>query len=251
MRIVTRLMATLLFIAVGNASALTVDELVAKNIEARGGIEKIRAIRSLRETGRFEIGGDGFSAKMGFTALAKRPDMLRSEISFQGLTAITAYDGTVGWRIQPFRGRVDPEKMAADDMKQLKLQADIDGPLVDYKAKGNIVEYLGTEDVDGTDAHKLKVTLKTGDVRYIYLDPDYFLEIRYIDQTRIRGALEEEETDVGNYEQINGVYFPFSIESGSKGQPKGQKIVIEKIDANVDIDDALFHFPSPPAPAGK
>src|SRR5262249_22631225 len=148
-----------------------------------------------------------------------------------------------GWRISPFRGRIDPEKLSADDTKQLKMNADIDGPLVDYKSKGNTVEYLGTEDVDGTDAHKLKVTLKTGDVRYIYLDPDYFLEIREVDQIRVRGAQEEEETDLGNYEQVEGVYFPFSIESGPKGEPKDAKITIEKVEANPDLDDQLFHFP--------
>src|SRR6202008_3813539 len=113
-----------------------------------------------------------------------------------------------------------PEKMSGDEIKGLQLNADIDGPLIDYKAKGNTVEYLGTEDVDGTDAHKLKVTLKNGDVRFVYLDPDYFLEIRTLDQTRIRGAEQEEESDIGEYEQVNGVYIPFSIETGPKGEPK-------------------------------
>lgn len=251
MRIQIRLVIALFFIVVVNASAITVDELIAKNIEARGGLEKIRAIRSLRETGRLEIGGGGFSAKMSYILLAKRPNMLRSEAVFQGLTGVNAYDGTVGWRIFPFRGRLDPEKLSADEVKQLKLAADIDGPLVDYKTKGNTVEYIGTEDVDGTEAHRLRVTLKTGDVRYIYLDPDYYLEIRYLNQTRIRGSLEEEETDLGNYEQVNGVFFPFSIETGGKGQPKTQKITIDKIEVNVDLDDALFHFPAAPAAAAK
>lgn len=251
MRIDIRLVMAILFVAVVNASAITVDELIAKNIEARGGLEKLRAIQSLRETGRLEFGGGGFSAKMSFLVLAKRPEMLRTEAIFQGLTAVNAYDGTVGWMIFPFRGRLDPEKLSADQVKQLKLSADIDGPLVDYKAKGNTVEYLGTEDVDGTDAHRLKVTLKTGDVRYIYLDPDYYLEIRYLDQRRIRGSLEEEETDLGNYEQVNGVFFPFSIETGGKGQPKTQKITIDKVEVNVDLDDNLFHFPAAPAAAVK
>lgn len=251
MRIQISLVIALFFIAVVNASAITVDELIAKNIEARGGLEKLRAIQSLKETGRLEFAGGFFSAKMSYVSLAKRPEMLRSEAVFQGLTAVNAYDGSVGWRIFPFRGRLDPEKLSADEVKQLKLAADIDGPLVDYKTKGNIVEYLGTEDVDGTDAHRLKVTLKTGNVRYIYLDPDYYLEIRYLDQTRIRGSLEEEETDLGNYEQVNGVFFPFSIETGAKGQPKTQKITIEKVEVNIDLDDAIFHFPAAPAAAGK
>jgi outer membrane lipoprotein-sorting protein len=247
MRIRSGLVAALLFLVVAGASAFTVDELIAKNIQAKGGIEKMRTIRSLRRSGKIQFG----STSMGFVALNKRTDMVRTELSWQGLTSITAYDGSVGWRVRPFRGRTDPEKIAADDLKSLQQDADIDGPLIDYKAKGNTIEYLGTEDVDGTDAHKLKVTLKNGNVRYIYLDPDYFLEIRLIDQTRIRGAEEEQQTDLGNYEQVNGVFFPFSVEVGDKGQPAYQKITLEKIEVNVDLDDAIFHFPVPPATSGK
>lgn len=251
MRKLTGLVMALILTAISSASALTVDELIAKNIEARGGMEKIRAIQSLRETGTMQVGGGGFSTKLGYVYIGKRPNLLRQEASWQGLTAVTAYDGNVGWQIRPFRGRMDPDKMSADEVKQIQVQADIDGPLVDYKAKGNAVEYLGTEDVDGTDAHKIKVTFKTGDVRYIYLDPDYFLEIRWIDQIRIRGALEEDETDVGNYEQVNGVFFPFSIENGPKGQAKNQKITIDKAEVNVSVEDSIFHFPAAATPKGK
>ena len=247
MRIRSGLMAALLCVLAGGASALTVDELIAKNIEARGGLEKIRSIQSLRQTGKVQFG----STALGYAWLGKRPGMVRSEISWQGLTSVSAYDGTVGWRINPFRGRIDPEKMAADDVKPMQLDADMDGPLIDYQAKGNKVEYLGTEDVDGTDAHKLKVTLKNGDVRYIYLDPDYYLDIRVIDQTRIRGAQQETETDLGDYEQVNGVFLPFSIESGPKGGPKDAKVTIDKAEANVELDDALFHFPAAPAASSK
>lgn len=247
MRIRIGLIAAILFVLVSGASALTVDELIARNIEAKGGLEKIRAIQSLRQTGKVQFD----STNVGYVWLGKRPGMVRTEISFQGLTAINAYDGSVGWRIQPFRGRIDPEKMAADDVKPMQLDADMDGPLIDYQKKENKVEYLGTEDVDGTEAHKLKVTLKNGDVRYIYLDPDYYLDIRVIDQTRIRGAQEETETDLGDYEQVNGVFLPFSIESGPKGGPKNVKVTIDKAEANVELDDALFHFPAAAPGSGK
>jgi outer membrane lipoprotein-sorting protein len=240
MRIYIKLLVIIVFIAVGSAQAVTVDELIAKNIEARGGLEKIKAIHSLRLTGKFEVG----SFHLDYVFLAKRPSMMRQEASFQQMTAVTAYDGSVGWKIQPFMGRVDPEKMSSDEIKQLQLIADIDGPLVDYKAKGNTIEYLGTEDVDGTEAYKLKVTLKNGDIRQIYLDPDYFLEIRWIDQTWIRGTQQEQETDLGSYEKVEGVYWPFSYEMGDKGKPKNQKITFEKAEANTELDDNMFHFPS-------
>jgi outer membrane lipoprotein-sorting protein len=247
----SQLVAALLLFAAASARAVTVDELIAKNIEARGGIEKIRSVQSLRTSGKMFVGDGGFSVELGYVQMIKRPGMIRGEVSLQGMTSVSAYDGNEGWQIQPFGGRLDPEKLSADDVKGLKLLADLDGPLVDYEAKGSKVEYLGIEDVDGTDAHKLKVTLKDGDVIYIYLDPDYFLQIRAIVQYKIRGTEVVEEDDWGNYEQVNGVMLPFSIESGPKGQPKNAKITIEKAEINVALDPKLFHFPAAPAAVNK
>ncbi len=251
MRVRDAVAATLSLLVASGAMALTADELVARNTQARGGIEKLRAIRTLRSTGTLRFSAVGFSVEMRYVQLIKRPGSLRTEAVLQGMTAITAWDGSVGWLIQPFQGRVDPERMAADDVKGLELDADIDGPLVDAKAKGHTVTYLGTEDVDGTDAHKLKVTLKNGNVRYVYLDPDYFLAIRTLDEMTVRGVTTEHETDLGDYEQVDGVYFPFSVEFGAKGGPKGQKIAIDKIEVNVDLDDALFQFPAAAAGPAK
>ncbi|MDQ2971140.1 MAG: hypothetical protein M3R34_08370, partial [Acidobacteriota bacterium] len=124
--------------------------------------------------------------------------------------------------------------------------ADIEGPLVGWRAKGHRVEYLGTEDVDGTPAHKLRVTLKDGDVKEIFLDPDYFLEIKEVSTTRIRGTERVTEADFGSYEQVEGVWIPFSIEAGRKGRPRSTRITIERAEVNVDGDDGVFRFP----PAG-
>jgi hypothetical protein len=134
--------------------------------------------------------------------------------------------------------------MSADDIKPLMEGAEIDGPLVDWKAKGSTVDYVGTEDVDGTLAHKLKVVRKNGDVSFVYLDPDHFLEIRVVTQRIKHGAQEEVETDLGDYEKTGGVFIPTSIESGRKGGPDKQKIIIDKAEANVPVDDATFHFPA-------
>jgi outer membrane lipoprotein-sorting protein len=247
----SQLMAALLLLAAASAQAVTVDELIAKNIKARGGIEKIRAVQSLRTSGKMFQGGGDYSIELAYAQMIKRPGMIRQEVSMQGLTAVGAYDGSLGWQIQPFEGRLDPEKLSADDMKGFKLLADLDGPLVDYAAKGSKVEYLGTEDVDGTDAYKIKVTLKDGDVIYVFLDPDYFLEIRMIVQMRIRGSEFVEEDDLGNYEQVNGVMLPFSLESGPKGQAKSTKIIIEKAEINVVLDTKLFQLPATPAAVSK
>jgi hypothetical protein len=122
--------------------------------------------------------------------------------------------------------------------------AEMDGPLVDWQTKGNAVEYLGTEDVDGTPAHKLKVTRKNGDVSFVYLDPDHFLDIRVLTQRTRHGAYEEVETDLGDYEKAGGVFVPTSIEFGRKGAPDKQRIIIDKVEANVPVDDTIFHFPA-------
>jgi hypothetical protein len=238
----TAALAALLGVAF-SAHAITADELVAKNIEARGGLDKIKAIKSLRVEGKMSFGGGNF--ELAFMQVQKRPNFTRNEASIQGLTAIQAYDGTDAWQIQPFGGRKDPERMSADDAKDLIEEADLDGPLVDYKAKGSTLEYLGAEDVDGTPAHKLKLTRANKTVQYIYLDPDYFLEIRIVTQREVRGAQVESESDLGNYEQVAGVFMPFSIDSGAVGSAqKGQKLTLSKAEANVELDDAQFHFPA-------
>lgn len=229
-------------LAAGSARALTADELIAKHIEARGGLDRLKAIQSLRLVGTRSRAGGGL--EQTWVEIFKRPGSLRLEITMQGLTMIRAGDAGEGWTVQPFRGRKDPEKLPADALKELGYEADLDGPLVDSRAKGIAIDYLGTEDVDGTEAHKLKVTRPTGDVDYVYLDPDYYLEIRRVTQHRVRGTLVEGETDFGNYERVAGVYFPFSIESGAKGaSEKDQKVNIAKAEANVAVDDAIFRFP--------
>jgi hypothetical protein len=219
------------------ASAQTADELIAKNTQAKGGIEKIKAIKSLRMTGRLQQGD--FSAIVGQEA--KAPDRLRLTLTIQNMTQIQAYDGSVGWQISPFGGRRDPEIVGEDDMRDLVEQADFYGPLIDYKEKGHTVEYVGRDTVDGDDVLRLKVTLKNGDIIYYDLDPDTFLEIRTEMRQFIRGSVRERVTELGSYKQVNGVYFPFSFETGPKQNPSFRaKVTIEKIEANVDIPDSEF-----------
>ncbi|MEO6970206.1 MAG: hypothetical protein ABI217_04860 [Chthoniobacterales bacterium] len=219
----------------------TVDELVAKNIEAKGGAAALEAIKTIRFEGRLLVNQGQIELK--YTETKKRPGKVRVDVVLQGLTAVQAYDGASGWKISPFQGRKDPEKMSTDEAKSLVEEAQIGGPLENWKAQGKTVTYLGTEDVEGTAAHKLKVMRKNGDISYVYLDPDYFLEIRVIDQRTEQGALVEIETDLGDYEKVDGVYFPFSLESGSKGSTDKQKTIIEKGEANIPVDDAIFEFP--------
>lgn len=223
------------------APTLSLDQIVAKNVEAKGGAAALQALQSLRVTGKMLVNGGRL--QLGMMQTQKRPGEVRREVTMQGMTGIEAFDGATGWKIMPFQGRKDPEKLSADDTKELEESAEIDGPLVDWKTKGSTVEYLGTEDVDGTPAHKLKVTRKNGDVTFVYLDPDQFLEIRTLTQRTVQGAQVEVETDFGDYEKIGGVFVPFAIESGPRGASEKAKIVIEKAEPNPPIEEAIFHFP--------
>jgi hypothetical protein len=224
------------------AAAQSADELVQKNIEAKGGLERIKALKSVRMTGRFD-GGGGFQAEVGQENM--RPNLVRETFSLQGMTAVQAYDGSAGWQIRPFGGRKEPQLLGEDDMRDLLIDADFDGPLVDYKEKGNTVEYLGHDIVDGDDALRLKVTLKNGDIVYYYLDPDAFIEIRKEVQEFIRGQVRETVTDLGSYKPVAGVMFPFSVSSGPKNDPTNrQTVTYEKIEANVPLDNSLFAVPA-------
>ena len=247
LRFVILLVSTALIAAKGFAQVRnqpTVDELVSKNIEAKGGVDALHALQSLRLSGKLLV-NEG-QIEFAYLQTKERPGELRTEATLQGMTQVEAYDGKEGWKISPFQGRKDPEKMSADDLKPLMEDAEIDGPIVDWKAKGSTVDYLGTEEVDGTLAHKLKVVRKNGDVSFVYLDPAHFLEIRVLTGRVKHGAYEEVETDLGDYEKTAGVFVPTSIESGRKGDPDKQKILIDKVEANVPVDEATFHFP--PAP---
>jgi hypothetical protein len=238
--------ATALIVPIARAQEpkqMTVDQIVAKNVEAKGGAEALRALQSVKLTGKMLV-NEG-QMEFGFAQIKKRPSSVRNEYSLQGMTMVQAFDGDEGWKISPFQGRKDPEKMSADDVKSLVEDAEVDGPLIDWKEKGSTVEYLGTEDVDGTQAHKLKVTRKNGTVDYVYLDPEHFLEIRILSQRVEHGAQVETETDLSDYEKVNGVYVPFSMESGNKGAADKQKVSIEKADGNLPVDDAPFKFPTP------
>jgi hypothetical protein len=115
--------------------------------------------------------------------------------------------------------------------------------LVDYRAKGYTLDYLGTEDVDGTAAYKLRVTRRNGDITTVYLDPDHFLEIRVVNRRIEHGVPSETVTDYGDYERVNGVWFPFAQSSGAKGSTERQNVQYEKAEVNAVRDDAPFRLP--------
>jgi len=221
------------------AVAEGLEAIVAKNLEARGGLDKIRSVDSVRLSGTMTMGGQ---MEAPFTWQWKRPDKLRLEFKFQGMTGIQAFDGETGWRVMPFGGQTDPEEVSEDERKLFEEQADFDGPLIDSEKKGYTVEYLGAEEVEGTEAHKLKLT-KGDNVTYLYLDAEYFLEIKSEAKRTVRGQEVEIETAVGDYKDVEGLLIAHSIESKPKGASQGQTITFEKIELNVELDDSQFVMP--------
>jgi hypothetical protein len=222
-------------------SAQTADEIVAKYVKAIGGMDKINALKTLNRSGKF-TGGGGFEARV--TQENKRPNLVREDFLIQGMDGVTAYDGKNGWKIEPWQGKKDPEPLGEDELKDIIADADFDGPLVNYAAKGNKVEYEGTEPVEGTDAYKLKVTMANGEVRYYYMDTDYYVPIKIETKRMIRGAEREFETSLGDYKEVDGVYFPWYLESGPKGSPQKGKVTYDKFTANGSIADSRFVQPS-------
>ena len=139
----------------------------------------------------------------------------------------------------------DPELLGDDDLRDLVEDADMDGPLVDYKEKGHSVELMGKEDVEGTPAYKLKLTLKSGDVRYIYLDAENYLELKVSLKRKTPGGEIEIDQYPGNYKPVNGIIFPYSIETKVRAQSVNT-IIIDKIELDVAIDESVFKMPAKP-----
>ena len=222
------------------AAAQTADDIVNKNMQAMGGVDKLKAVKSVRMTGTMTV-GPGMEAPVMLEM--KRPNMMRIDISLQGMTGTQAYDGTSGWSLMPFGGSKAPQPMSADDAKLAAEQADMDGPLMDYKAKGHTVELLGKEPVEGADTYKLKLTKKDGDVTIYYIDAEHFLVIKQEARRTLRGTEIESETIVGDYKEVDGMMMAHSIDAGVKGQPMRQKLTLSAIEVNVPIDDARFKMP--------
>ena len=221
------------------ANAQTADEIIAKNIQARGGEASLKAFKTVRMSGTISMG----DFHLGFMQEVKRPGKVREENIIQGMAQVQAFDGKTAWQINPFEGRKDPDLISEDDRKSLIEDADIDGQLVDYKNKDHRAEFLGHDSVEGTDCYKIRLTLSNGDARVYYIDADSFLELKVESERKIRGTVRYQETLYGDYEQVNGVYFPMAMEVGMKGDPQRAKITVDKVETNVSLDDAAFTMP--------
>jgi len=220
------------------AGAETADGVVARYLAARGGAEKIHAIRTLDMTTTTAMMGRDIDGEI----FMKRPSKLRIELRVEDKKIIRAFDGKVAWSVFPFHGGgPDPEEMPADEAKSLAAQADIDGPLIDARAKGNAVELAGTEDVEGSPAYRLKVTLAGGDVTTIYIDKETGLRVRETSKVRQQGTEVESDRYFSSYKRVEGVAFPFSVDTRSQGKSVGH-VTYRQIRINAPVDDRLFEM---------
>ena len=235
-------MASASFVAAGTTPpSISLEDLLTRHLAARGGGPALAAIRSLEMTGSMRPGG--FDVPFTYREVVARPGSVRIEATLQGLTVVQAWDGASGWQIQPFQGRKDAESLSEDDVKSLAEEADFEAPLINGAAKGVKLERLADEDIDGLPAYAVRATLKNGDQQTYYLDPEAMLTLRVITRQSLRGAETFSQTDYGDYERVEGVYFPFEVASGPKGSSVQQKVTYNKIVANVAVDPKVFTRP--------
>lgn len=225
----------------GAAVAQTADELVARFLTARGGKEKILAVRSARMSGTITMGP---VRDTPMTLEWRRPAHVRLEFKSQGLTGIQAYDGTTAWALLPFHGMTTPEVLPDEQRQPLIDMADFDGSLVDYQAKGNTVELLGKEKIEGTDAYELKLTRKDGRVSVLFLDAESSLVIKQVETVDNGAGPQEVESTISDYKEFGGLLFACSRERRPKGAPNaGQITTFTKVELDVDLPDSRFTLP--------
>jgi hypothetical protein len=247
-----------------NAPKLTADEIVSKNIAARGGLSAWRAVQTMQMKGKMEAGGNRRDAlviptakkgvpvpqrpaeqvQLPFVMQLERGRKKRVEIEFNGQTAVQVYNGAQGWKLRPFLNRHEVENYTAEEMKSAATDADLDGLLIDYAAKGSKVELAGVESVDGRSAYKLKVTDKTGYARHVWVDAESFLEVK-VEGTprRLDGKYHPVATYLRDYRSVNGLMMPYLEETAVEGVKDREKILIEEIVSNPKLDESRFAMP--------
>jgi hypothetical protein len=269
-----------------STSALSADQIVSKNVAARGGLKAWRAVQTLSESGKMGAGGDqrapqpvqipgavrpgkqqaqlpssprlAQEAQLPFLMELERPRKLRLELQFKGQTAIQVYDGANGWKVRPYLNRMEVESYTDNELQLAALQSDLDGPLVDYAAKGTTVELEGTEKVEDRDNYRLKLTMKDGHSVHVWIDAKTFLETKIEGAPRrLDGLQHPVEIYYRDYRAVDGLQIPFLLETRVlplANQAKGkspapgasyppEKIIVDKVQVNPKLEASLFSKP--------
>lgn len=221
------------------AVSISVEEVVAKSLAARGGAERLRAVKSERLTGKLSLNGGGGPLAVEM----KRPGKMREQVTLQGKTTVRTTDGRKGFASN---GTGPSRSLEKDELRNLAGSADFDGPLLDAQAKGNLLELLGKTKVAGKEAYKLRVTLKDGQVRFDFIDCASFLEVKWEGSVLLQGKEVTFETFFRDYREVSGVKVARLLDSGSPGGPQTQQIVFEKVEIDPVLDDRRFQDPGKP-----
>jgi len=259
-----------------NPAERAATPILEKNAVARGGRDAWRAVKSMSWSGKLDAGKRRDEAKLAMAylrprselraearrALAhadrpppeptielpfvlemERPRKTRLEIRFQGQTAVQAYDGEHGWKLRPFLGRHEVETYTAEELRLASQQTDLDGPLMDYAAKGNRVELVGTEPVEGRDAYRLKVTSPDGQSRNVWVDTETLLDVKLDGTRRLDGKARPVWTYFRDYKSVDGLMIPHLLETAVEGIPGSEKIRIDHVVVNPKLDRERFAKP--------
>lgn len=220
------------------AHAQTVDEIVAKNLKAKGGAEKWKSVSAVKMSGKVSLQG----MDLPLTVYAKRPNMSRQEIVIQDKKIVQAFDGTTPWMINPMMGSETAQEISGPQGDMMKSDADFDGALMDWKSKGHTVELVGNEKLDGKPVHHLKVTKKSGHVQHFYLDAESGIELKTTTEMEAGGAKQVIESEMSNYQTVEGIMLPHTIKQMLNGTQVVQ-MTIDKVEINPTIDPSLFKMP--------
>ncbi len=212
--------------------AQTADDIITKHIDAMGGADKLKTVNSLVASGNVNANGTKIPIKI--TMIQNKG--VRVEFTFNGMTGYQILSKDSGWNFSPFQGQTKPEPMTPDDVKKNQDQLDIQDDLFDYKTKGSTVESLGTDEVEGTDCYKLKVTQNNGKEKTYYLGKDDYMTVKVTEKNTVNGKEVESNTMYSNYKPVgDGMKFAFNQNNNMQGE-----IIFDTVTVNTPVDEKLF-----------
>jgi outer membrane lipoprotein-sorting protein len=232
--------AVSLLVVAAAAHAQTVDEIVAKNLQAKGGAEKWQSVNSVKMTGKITAQGQ----ELPLTVYAKRPNLSRQEITLPDGKVVQAFDGTTAWVINPMMGSDAPQAIPAGAADVMKNSADFDGALINYKNKGHTIEFVGKEKLGDKDVYHLKVTMKGGQVQHYFLDAESGLEMKTSAEVDMGmgGAKQTLDTEMANYKQVGGIMLPHTVKQFMNGKQMVE-MSVTGVEFNAPVDDSIFRMP--------
>ncbi|MCC8400756.1 outer membrane lipoprotein-sorting protein [Paraburkholderia sp. MMS20-SJTN17] len=230
-----------------SGGGMSAAQIVERNVAARGGLQAWRAVNTLSLSGQIDVGGTK-PVKLPFIMTMKRPHKSRFEVNFDNQIAYQAYDGTQGWKVRPFLGRNEAEPYTPVEAKSAAQTADLDGPLIDYAAKGSQVELQGTDTIEGHRAYRLLLTTKDHVQRQVWIDASSFLELKVEgDPRKLDGRMHDVAVYYRDYRREDGLMIPHVLETTVAGVKQTHQMTIQHVTVNQPADDALFAKPQLPA----